>query len=157
IGQAIADAPGTEDIRESTANGIGNAFHSLWKAAERGESDFEGVFIPWYWHEEYSRAIPQGWHAPAQFEEYAAHYNLTPEQVYWAYAKNRDLAVIAGGDTDEINWKFKQEYPANADEAFQTSGLLSFIEADRVLRARKATVSGYGPVIIGVDPARGGG
>ena len=51
--QAIADLPDTEDIRESTANGIGNAFHSLWKAAERGKSGFEAIFIPWYWHEEY--------------------------------------------------------------------------------------------------------
>ena len=38
IRQAIANVPGTEDIRESTANGIGNPFHAEWNAAERGDS-----------------------------------------------------------------------------------------------------------------------
>lgn len=156
--QAIAATPGTEDIRESTANGVGNAFHSLWKAAERGDSEFEAIFIPWFWHEEYQEAPPVDWHPPPAFEEYAAAYQLTPAQTYWAWKKNRDLAVVAGGGHGELNWKFRQEYPANADEAFQLSGVESFISAERVLRARKAKgIEPYGPIILGVDPARGGG
>ena len=155
--QAIADAPGTEDIRESTANGVGNAFHATWKAAERGDSSFEPIFIPWFWHEEYAAAPDDDWRCPAAFEEYARSYSLTPAQVYWAWRKNRDLAVAAGGGPDELNWKFRQEYPANADEAFQTSGADAFIAPEVVLRARKARVDGYGPIILGVDPARGGG
>lgn len=155
--QAIADAPGTEDIRESTANGIGNAFHNMWVAAERGDSEFEPIFIPWFWHEEYTREPPPGWNPPETFAEYGALYNLTPAQLYWAYCKNREAAIVAGGSPDEINWKFRQEYPANAAEAFQTSGADSFIRPETVLAARKAKVSGYGPIILGVDPARGGG
>ena len=157
IGQAIADAAGTEDIRESTANGIGNAFHGLWKAAERGDSQFEAIFIPWFWHEEYETNPPEGWAPPEEIAEYQRIYDLTDEQTYWAFCKNRDLSVIAGGSPDELNWKFRQEYPANADEAFQTSGD-SFIPAISVLRARKNKVDvPYGPIILGVDPARGGG
>lgn len=157
IGQAIADAPGTEDIRESTADGIGNAFYTLWKAAERGDSEYEGIFIPWYWHEEYVKEPPQGWKAAGEWAEYQGLYDLTDEQVYWAFIKNRDLAVMAGGGPSEVNWKFRQEYPANADEAFQTSGALAFIPAPSVLKARKAKIEAYGPIILGVDPARGGG
>lgn len=157
IAQAIADAPGTEDIRESTANGIGNAFHALWKAAERGDSDFEAIFIPWYWHEEYTAQPDTDWNPPESFVEYGNLYGLTRGQVYWAYRKNRDLSAVAGGSPDEINWKFRQEYPANASEAFQTSGSDAFIRPEVILTARKATVSGYGPIILGVDPARGGG
>jgi len=51
IGQAVAKVEGTEDIAESTANGIGGAFHSMWKAAERGDSEFECIFLPWFLHE----------------------------------------------------------------------------------------------------------
>jgi hypothetical protein len=157
VAQALADAPGTEDIRESTANGIGNAFHTSWKAAERGDSDYEPIFIPWFWHEEYSKDAPSDWHPPAAFQEYADAYELERSQVYWAFLKNRSMAAFAGGSPDEFCWQFKQEYPANADEAFQTSGLGSFIPTDAVLKARKADVAGYGPIILGVDPARGGG
>lgn len=157
IMQAVADTPGTEVILESTANGIGNTFHALWKAAERGDSEFEAIFIPWFWHEEYSRPPPEDWHAPQEWSEYQAVYGLTREQTYWAFTKNRDLSVVAGGGPDEINWKFRQEYPANADEAFQTSGAETFIPTMSVLKARKGSVSGYGPMILGVDPARGGG
>lgn len=158
IGQAIADAPGTEDIRESTADGIGNAFYTLWKAAEAGDSEFEAIFIPWYWHEEYAKEAPENWQPPGEWGDYQKAYDLTLEQTYWAYIKNRDLAVMAGGSPNEINWKFRQEYPANADEAFQTSGALAFIPAPAVLKARKLKKpEPYGPIILGVDPARGGG
>jgi len=155
--QAIADAPGTEDIRESTANGIGNSFHSEWKAAERGESEFEAIFIPWFWHEEYAKTVPDDWKPPQAWGEYQAAYGLTREQIYWAWLKNRDLAIIAGGTSDEPCWQFKQEYPANAAEAFQTSGEQAFITPEQVLRARKTKVDSFGPIILGVDPARGGG
>lgn len=157
IRQAIANVDGTEDIRESTANGIGNAFYSEWKAAERGDSEYEAIFIPWYWHEEYTREPPAGWEPPEGWREYEAAYGLERGQTYWAWLKNREMCVIAGGTPEEPCWQFKQEYPANADEAFQTSGEQSFIEPARVLSARKASVSGYGPTILGVDPARGGG
>lgn len=157
IKQAIANVDGTEDIRESTANGIGNSFHQEWKAAERGESDFEAIFLPWFWHEEYVEQAPPGWAKPAAWAEYQSNYDLTNNQLYWAWKKNRELCITAGGTPDEPCWQFKQEYPANADEAFQTSGEDAFISPEKVLKARKANVTAYGPVILAVDPARGGG
>jgi len=157
IRQAIAQVDGTEDIRESTANGIGNAFHAEWKAAERGDSEYEPIFIPWFWHEEYETKRPSDWFPSEAWVEYQRAYGLTDDQLYWGWLKNRELAITAGGTPDEPCWQFKQEYPANADEAFQTSGDESFIKPEVVLRARKAKASPYGPIILGVDPARGGG
>lgn len=157
IKQAIANVPNTEDIRESTANGIGNAFHAEWKAAERGESEFEAIFLPWFWHEEYATEPPDGWVPPHAWQEYETVYRLTRQQTYWAWLKNRDLCIVAGGTPEEPCWQFKQEYPANADEAFQTSGEQAFIAPMAVMKARKAVVAPYGPMILGVDPARGGG
>lgn len=157
IRQAIANVPGTEDIRESTANGIGNSFHAEWKAAERGDSEYEAIFIPWFWHDEYTTEPPEGWAPPQAWRDYAEVYEIQPGQVYWAWLKNRDLAVVAGGSAEEPCWQFKQEYPSNADEAFQTSGAHAFIAPERVMKARRNQVQGYGPLILGVDPARGGG
>jgi hypothetical protein len=156
IMQAIADAPGTEVILESTANGISNAFHSLWKAAERGEGDLECVFIPWFWHEEYERDVPEQWKPPQAWADYGDAYKLDPRQVYWAYVRNAELARVAGGTPDEPCWRFNREYPANASDAFTSSGDDSFISAEKVIKARKAGVTGYGPMVIGIDPARGG-
>jgi hypothetical protein len=154
IGQAIADVPGTESILESTANGIGNLFYSLWTAAERDESEYEAIFLPWFLHEEYQAAPPAGWVVPEEFAFYRDAHGLTPEQVYWAWRKNRELAVTISGDPDRLCWKFRQEYPATPSEAFQISGEEAFIPVDRVARARRETVMGYGPLVLGVDPAR---
>jgi len=156
IGEAIANVPGTEDIRESTANGIGGSFHALWKKAEAGDTEFECCFIPWFLHEEYSTEPPLDWRPPPAFSEYGEIYNLKPGQIYWAWLKNREKAAHTGGSSDEFSWQFRQEYPANADEAFQVSGANHFIKPEVVLKARKAKITGTGPIVLGVDPARGG-
>jgi len=154
--QAVAGTPGTEVLLESTANGIGNVFYKLWKRAERGDSDFEAVFIPWFWHEEYAANCEGSWRAPEAWADYAQWHGLTREQLWWAFCKNRDLIVQAGGEADAPSAKFKQEYPGTAAEAFETSGENAFIDPLKVLKARKSNVQGYGPIILGVDPARGG-
>jgi hypothetical protein len=52
------------------------------------------------------------------------------------------------------DWKFKQEYPANIQEAFQTSGE-TFIRQQMIMKARKTKVHDAGaPLVIGLDPAR---
>jgi len=160
--QAIADVAGTERLLESTANGIGNVYQRRYKAAERGDSDEEAIFIPWFWGEDYERECPEGWEPPPKrdkdtesWDEYARTYGLTWEQLYWAYVKNRDMATAISEPDDTPCWKFRQEYPANAQEAFVTSGN-SFIPSAKVAKARKASVLGIGPLIIGIDPAGGG-
>lgn len=157
LGQAISSSDGTESILESTANGVGNLFHKMWKAAERGEIEYEPIFIPWFQHEEYRAAPPAAWNIPEAFAEYEKIYDLDRPQTYWAFCKNKELAVSTSSPIDEVCWKFKQEYPANSDEAFQTSGENPFVPTEMVLRARKNTVEPQGALILGVDPARGGG
>lgn len=158
--QAIADVPGSEAYLESTANGIGNVFHTLWTQAERGEIDYIPIFLPWFWSDEYSRPLPAGnaFDPSGDWMEYQEVFHLTDEQLFWAYRKNGELLTEqgTGGDPDKISPKFKQEYPGTAAQAFETSGADAFIDPLKVLKARKASVTGYGPIILGVDPARGG-
>lgn len=153
--QALADVDGTERILESTANGIGNAFQRRYSAAVKGSAD-QAIFMPWFWDNGYQLACPDDWTPPKAWGEYAELNSLTWEQLYWAFVKNRDMAAATGQSEDEPCWKFKQEYPSNAEEAFQTAGN-SFIPSDKVAAARKGSVLPQGPLIIGVDPARGGG
>ena len=157
--QAVPKEPGTEIILESTANGLSGLFYSMCKAAERGDSDYRLIFIPWFRHKEYRQAAPDGWTPPRAFTEYGDLHGLEPDQVYWAYAKNRELAQSVSADFDKLCWKFLQEYPATAEEAFQTGGDETFIPSALVYKARKNTVvpDASLPIILGVDIARGGG
>jgi hypothetical protein len=145
--QAIPDLPGTEVVLESTANGVGGEFHERWQQAEAGQGDYEAIFIPWYWQDEYRRPVPNGFMLDEEEQEYAAAHDVGLEQMVWRRAKIAELK-------DEL--LFKQEYPATAAEAFQLTGHDSFIKSSAVLAARKATCAGIGPLVIGADPARFG-
>lgn len=154
--QTVADEVGTESILESTANGIGNVFQRRFMAAQRGESDEQAIFMPWFWDAGYTRPCPAGFAFSSKWLEYKSLYRITDDQLFWAWNRNQKMAAATGQSNDEPCWKFKQEYPANAEEAFQTAGN-SFIPSDKVAKARKAKVIAQGDMILGVDPARGGG
>lgn len=146
--QAIPDSAETEIFLESTANGIGNFFHSQWQAAESGLSEYIAIFVPWYWQPEYVKAVPEEFELDSEDIEYQEAYKLTLEQMAWRKAKIIELR-------DES--LFKQEYPATAAEAFQVSGLDPYIAPTLVLKARKTeNVEAFGPKKLGVDPARFG-
>lgn len=145
--QAIPDMPGTEVLLESTANGVGGEFHERWQQAEAGIGDYIAVFIPWFWQEEYRRDVPAGFALEDEEAEYATLHKLSMEQMAWRRNKIAELK-------DPL--LFKQEYPATAAEAFQMSGHDSFIKPEAVLKARKNTVEGIGPLVLGVDPSRFG-
>jgi len=144
--QAVADSPGTEIILESTARGVGNLFHAKWQEAEAGTGEYEAIFIPWHWQQEYRKALPAGFTLTDEEAEYKALYQLDDEQMAWRRAKIADLGEAV----------FKQEYPAVAAEAFQNTGTDSFIPSDLVVAARKGSHEGIGPLVIGADPARFG-
>jgi hypothetical protein len=145
--QAIPDLPGTEIVLESTANGVGGEFHERWQQAEAGVGDYEAIFIPWFWSREYRRAVPAGFALDEGEQAYQQAHGLNLEQMAWRRNKMAELK-------DPL--LFKQEYPATAAEAFQSTGHDSYIKPAPVLAARKAEREGIGPLIIGADPARFG-
>jgi hypothetical protein len=117
LAQTIPNDHGTIVIMESTANGIGNYWWSMWQDAVAEENDYVPLFFPWYHHPEYQ--IEDTWLTKTDLDEYE----------YWLY---QDLEV----DLEHIAWRrwaiqnlchgdeaqFKQEYPATAAEAFLTTG-----------------------------------
>lgn len=151
--QAVPRQPKTEIILESTANGIGNYFHQMWQDAEAGLSDFRAIFVPWFWQEEYTaKTIDDDFIPTSDESELIKLYGLTDGQLVWRRLKIRELSV---NGIDGVK-AFKQEYPCNPTEAFQTTGEDTYISADEVMGARKAKAEKYGKLIVGVDPARFG-
>ena len=154
--QSIADMDDTEIILESTANGMNGMFYRMCMTALEEKGDYRLVFIPWFWQDEYSRVIPSDKEMQLDEEEleYQENYGLTDQQIYWRRSK---IITLGKGDYEDGLWKFKQEYPANVMEAFQTSGK-SLIRPAAVTRARqsKMQLDMMAPLVIGVDGARNG-
>ena len=114
--QGVSQAPGTEVILESTANGAEGEFYRLWQDAvegyESGNSEYMPIFVPWFITKDYSMEPPEDFMLTHEESEYKKKYDLTDGQIYW-----RRLKISEGGDL-----KFKQEYPAIPEEAFLSSG-----------------------------------
>lgn len=150
--QAIPDEDNTEVILESTANGLGNFYHEQWKMAEAGLSEYQAIFVPWFWQDEYRKDLPEDFSLTDEEKDLKVQYKIDDEQIYWR--RNKITELSAGGISGDD--QFKQEYPMNAAEAFRMSGVETLIKPPAVMRARKNKVSGVGPKILGVDPSHGG-
>lgn len=128
---AVPDVPGTMILCESTANGH-NWWKNHWDRAARGEGRFINVFIGWLedpqcyapFPDEDARArfVESIGKGPKELRKVTADepwliekFAATPEQLYW---RRLTIADKTDGDVD----KFRQEYPATAQEMFVGSG-----------------------------------
>jgi hypothetical protein len=151
--QAVSSEPGTEVILESTANGIGNYFHQMWIGAEQGVNEFQAIFIPWYWQDEYTDHTP-GFKLSAEEIHLLECYGkngLTENHLAWRRKKIYEFSK----DFEQGVKKFNQEFPITAAVAFRNPIDDTFINANYVSKARHETVSSETSVVIGVDPAIG--
>lgn len=128
--QAVPSTPGTMVIIESTANGYED-FKERWDAAAAGENDFEAVFFAWFENPEYTMEPAPGTEWTPEERELMERYALTEGQLQW---RRWCIANNCGGDLD----MFRQEYPANADEAFLHSGTGVFDNEQVILRRETA-------------------
>lgn len=147
IMQAVPNVDGSEIILESTANGVGNAFHTMaMEAIHDKDSPFQLCFLPWYIHEEYTLPTDSIEYRLDDKEiEIKRAFNLSDGQLLWRRAKIKELTR---------EFLFKQEYPCTPQEAFQTGGEESYISAEAVELARKTKVNdSFAPLVVGVDPA----
>lgn len=157
VPQSGVAARGTEIYLESTGNGIGGYFHSMYARAKgsRDEGGFRSLFIPWYLHGEYRAKAPVNFEKALTREERDLYgkqhpgwdyinpgngkYSLTLDQLFW-----RRICVRTVCDGDER--RFRQEYPVTDDEAFLTSGG-SYFPAEKVA-ARIATCNEAPPPVF---------
>jgi hypothetical protein len=143
-------AAGTEMILESTANGIGNAFHLMWQNAEAGIGEYIAIFIPWFWQDEYRSTVKDDLELSTEDVEYQLAYGLDRQQMQWRANK---IAEYGEG----FEWLFDQEYPACASIAFQSPTKNPLINPSRVMAAVNSKFrERAGPLIVGCDPAGDG-
>lgn len=150
LGNTVADVEGTEIIIESTANGIGGGFHSMWQDAEAGNGEYIAIFVPWYWQDEYRATVPENYQLSTADRKYQEAYGLDMAQMAWRHNK-----IVTYGKGFE--WLFDQEYPATAALAFRSATTDPLINPTTVMAAVN---SGYrektGAFVIGCDPAEYG-
>ena len=110
--QAVPSTKGTAVFVESTANGVTGVFADLWRGALDGSNGFVPVFIPWYVDPNYREEVPEKFTKTDEEVELADKYDLDDEQLMFRRRK------IAQNGID----LFRQEYPAEPEEAFLTTG-----------------------------------
>ena len=152
--QSVSNEPGTEIIMESTANGIGNYFYNMWMSATSGQSDFQAIFIPWYWQPEYTseaRKDENHWLTEEEEEILGEHESngLTNKHLFWRRRKLYEFS----NDFETARELFRVEYPMTALEAFRNPVADRFIKANLVTQARARVVESNSQLVIGVDPA----
>lgn len=147
--QGVATELGTEIILESTANGVGNMFYNLCMLGvdPTAMSRFKTLFIPWYIQQEYREKPPARFKSNTQEQELMEVYGVDIDQIFWRRRKIED--DFKGNES-----KFKQEYPFNLQEAFQSSGV-TLLDGATVAIARKyeGGFDTMAPMILGVDGA----
>lgn len=110
--QAVPSTKGTAVFVESTANGVSGIFYDLWKGAVEGTNGFRPVFIPWFVDPAYREEVEKPLDHTPDEELLISKYGLDDGQLQWRRRK------IAQNGID----LFHQEYPAEPEEAFLTSG-----------------------------------
>jgi hypothetical protein len=155
---ALSFARGSEAYRETTSKGKNTPWHKFILESLAGENRWEVFFDAYFNDPRYRLTPPPGWE-PDDEARHHAHQFLThmmPEEqaarLYWRAMMIKDLRA---------HWLFKQEYPAEIHESFQSSEDTLY-PPDAVSRARengkhgRIPLDAYAPLIMGVDPARTG-
>lgn len=158
--QTVQNLPDTEIAMESTGNGQSGMFHSMCEEAYRlqNKGPWRLHFLPWAIMPEYRTAVPLGWKAPKDFEDYAKMHGLDREQLYWFWLANYTIATMNGGQAETIHRLTRQEYPATYAECFMADSTLDFYAASLVAAAmlRHPAPSAGALKILAVDPSGDG-
>lgn len=121
---SIAQLPLTVIVMESTANGVGNFFHTEWLRAKAGQSDKVPVFVAWHEIEIYRSHvdnIESLWKELDDYELDLWNKGLTLEMIAWYHAKRKEY---------NTHTQMMAEYPTDDIEAFTNTGKCVFNIAD---------------------------
>jgi hypothetical protein len=130
---------------ESTPNGQ-NDFYDLWEETKEPDSEFWGIFLPWYvLPSEYSKVPPPEWRMTEDLKAKQAGWSLirrkidghdvTREQMYW-YER-----TLGGHPYYGSQDAFDQEYPSDDTTCFMLRSKSVFAEDLRYLQACVADAS----------------
>lgn len=127
---AIALIPYSLIVMESTANGVGNYFHSEWLRSKEGKSDKRPVFVPWYEIDIYRSPVSDVsrlWKELDDYERKLWEQGLTLEMIQWYHLKRMEYPNHS---------MMQAEYPTDDIEAFVNTGYGVF-PIEQIDRLRK--------------------
>lgn len=143
---------------ETTANGMGDYFYKLWTRSREGGGAFRTHFLPWFELPDYVMPVPANFALELTEEEQNLMnmYHISREQVMWRRWK---ISQMGGDYHDPNTWdSFRQEFPANSQEAFIMSGnpvwsprILSYYLTHCTPPKLVGNMRGYSPITIDVN------
>ena len=142
--QAVPNELGTEVILESTSAGPHGLFYQMCKAARDGQGQYELIFVPWFWQDEYREPVSDSFEPTAEEQEYAQAYGLDDEQLAWRRAKVVELGGVGN---------FRREYPATVEEAFAADAEGALWKRAVIDSLRVAKAPDLLRIVVAIDPA----
>ena len=132
--ESVPDEDDTAIFIESTANGVTGPFYEMWRGAVDGVNGYIPVFIPWYLDPDYrAKDTPVDFIPTPDETTLALKYDLSYDQHWWRRKKVHQKGLDL----------FHQEYPAEPEEAFLTTGRPVFDPV--VLMDRLTSLKDEGP------------
>ena len=124
-------------VLESTANGVGNFFHTEWLRAQSGHSDKEAVFVPWYEIEFYRQPVADAaalWASLDEYERRLWDEGCTLEMLAWYHSKRKEYST---------HTQMMEEFPSNDLEAFSNTGncVFDLSQLDRLRQSCRPPVA----------------
>jgi hypothetical protein len=141
--QIVPDEPETFVFIESTAQGIGDYFHTECVRAMAGESEYQFVFFGWFEFPDYRRSVPETGLCDLDAEELALveTFGIDDEQLAW---RRHTIANECNGSLDT----FHEEYPAIGrvaprmrDASSRSSGRAAAASAGSGLNSIRSVIS----------------
>lgn len=169
--------PMTMIVYESSANGVGNFFHSEYEAAKGGLSQFEAMFVAWYEIEQYRLEFTAA-NAPRSESKGVPRFATAVELARWLLLNRYDGEAMsertvsgrylwrlweAGASLEAINWYIAErtkyidhadmasEFPGDDIEAFAHTGARVF-SLERIAELRRQCRM---PILTGEVSGRG--
>lgn len=119
-------------VMESTANGVGDYFHTEYINSKQGNTDKKALFVAWFEIEQYS--------LPMKEEEYQTFYDTLSDYELFLWNSGATLESIKWYRTKRKEYQndsdMMAEYPTNDIEAFALSGERAF-QAELINKLRK--------------------
>ena len=113
------DLVNTWIVKETTANGYGNAHHREWQEEKKGNSVYKPHFFSWFDHPDYQMTPPSGFLLTSDETVLKTTYILTDNQLAWRRWKINSVQATQDYTKEDL---FKQEFPSNDLEAFLSTG-----------------------------------
>ena len=123
-------------VIESTANGMGNFFHSLWTEAKSGGNDFATAFYVWWEDPAYRIAGEPLTDLSQEETRLKRAWSLDDDQIRWRRDKQRQLRD-----------RFKAEYPEDDVTCFLASGRCCF-DISALVAAQARIAAEPAPVVL---------